>query len=129
VTENIDEIEEHYFTSRIGHVSKRSSEKLMYVQTCKLGYQRVWLTVNGKRKAYFVHRLVALKFVDGMTDERCDVNHKDGVKDNNFYKNLEWVTKSENYMHAMNVLGKKMCGKKGRSGRPKGSKNKTQKRR
>lgn len=50
-----------------------------------------------------VHILVCLAFnglppIDG---QDYQVNHKDGVKDNNVYTNLEWVTPKENSAHAL----------------------------
>lgn len=50
------------------------------------GYMVVWLCVGGKKKAVTVHRLVAAAFVDG---EGNDVNHIDGMKQNNKSENLE----------------------------------------
>jgi DNA invertase Pin-like site-specific DNA recombinase len=38
------------------------------------------------------------------------VNHKDGLRDHNNYKNLEWCTGLQNMRHAIEVLGRKMGG-------------------
>jgi hypothetical protein len=56
---------------------------------------------NGKKKTLAIHRLVAFTFVDGYDDleEKIIVNHKDSIKDHNYYENLEWVTTSENNFH------------------------------
>lgn len=62
------------------------------------GYLRVSLTENGVTKAYSVHRLVAMSFLENPSLKKT-VNHKDGVKTNNFYKNLEWNTHQENVIH------------------------------
>lgn len=60
------------------------------------GYQVVY--ANGPK---FVHRIIACAFVQG--DHSLQVNHKDGVKLNNHYTNLEWVTCSENLRHAVKL--------------------------
>src|ERR1044072_4621404 len=46
---------------------------------------------GGKNKMILVHRLVALHFVEGRTEARNVVNHKDGNRKNNRASNLEWV--------------------------------------
>lgn len=51
------------------------------------------------KKRYFVHRLVAFYFVPGYQEDLV-VNHIDGDKSNNLFTNLEWVTRSENDLHA-----------------------------
>lgn len=63
------------------------------------GYKRVTLYLNGKRKRYSVHRLVAEVFIDNPLNKPC-VNHKDSNRTNNNVENLEWCTKLENSKHA-----------------------------
>lgn len=63
------------------------------------GYKCVTLRLGvNKRKTFRVHRIVAELFLRGC--EKKFVNHKDGVKVNNHYSNLEWMTHSENIKHA-----------------------------
>lgn len=64
-------------------------------------YLRVGLTKNKKQRKFFVHRIIAECFVDNPNNEKF-VNHKDGNKTNNNHKNLEWVSQSENQIHAYN---------------------------
>lgn len=61
------------------------------------------LRVDGK--AISAHRLVALVFCEGW-EEGLQVNHKNGIKDDNRPDNLEWVTNSENVSHAFRDLGR-----------------------
>lgn len=63
------------------------------------GYVRVRLQKNGSGRNLFIHRLVAEVFVPN-PDNKPEVNHKDGDKTNNRSTNLEWVTSSENQIHA-----------------------------
>jgi len=58
--------------------------------TNKKGYKVVQLSNNGKRKVFYVHRLVAIYFVSNGKKYRY-VRHKDGNRGNNSAENLEWV--------------------------------------
>ena len=61
------------------------------------GYPLVDLGKN--KRAVKVHRLVLLAFLRN-PENKPQVNHIDGNKKNNHIDNLEWVTNSENQMHA-----------------------------
>ena len=66
--------------------------------------------VNGSGKGdygdYFVHRLVMMSFTTP-TEYKSIVNHIDGNPSHNYLWNLEWVTASENYIHALRTGLKK----------------------
>jgi len=63
------------------------------------GYLQTGLTKDTIYKTHKVHRLVAMVFLDNPCD-KSQINHIDGVKDNNNLTNLEWSTASENTIHA-----------------------------
>lgn len=73
--------------------------RLIKQQAGNTGYLRVELWTNGKGKKYLLHRLIAEKFIPN-PDGKPVVNHIDGNKQNNAIENLEWVTRSENQLHA-----------------------------
>lgn len=66
------------------------------------GYETVGLTKNGKQKTKPVHRIIAEAFIPN-PENKEEVNHLDGDKLNNKLSNLEWVTKSENSLHAFKL--------------------------
>jgi hypothetical protein len=63
------------------------------------GYRIVVLSKNGVHKSIRVHRLVADAFLSN-PENKSEVNHIDGNKENNKVSNLEWATRSENMAHA-----------------------------
>lgn len=86
---------------------RKQKEKILKPNIDKDGYFRVALTTNKKRKDYYVHRLVAQTFIKN-TNNKNQVNHKDGNKQNNSIDNLEWCTVKENIHHAIHILKKRM---------------------
>ena len=60
------------------------------------GYHRVRL---GDANHQGMHRLVANKYIPN-PESKPFVNHINGIKSDNHVSNLEWVTQSENELHA-----------------------------
>lgn len=72
-----------------------------------------YLQVACKKRSIGVHRLVAMCFVAGRTDERNEVNHKNFDRKKNVASNLEWMTHAENIQYsAEHGLPKDICGEK-----------------
>ena len=86
--------------SSIGNVRHIQTKKLMNEYDNGAGYK--YISYNGKKTA--IHRLVAYEFCEIPEElkeyKKLDVNHKDYNKANNYYKNLEWCTRSYNQIHA-----------------------------
>lgn len=110
----IPSFEEHYKASNLGNIKSVNRvtdgrpNELKTIKGKQLkpaigngGYFRVSLCINGKRRNYSVHRLVAFTFL-GKSDKKC-VNHIDCNKLNNNINNLEWCTHKENTHYAMNL--------------------------
>lgn len=54
---------------------------------------------KGDVQHFRIHFLVGSTFIKNLLNKPF-INHRDGIKVNNFYKNLEWVTAKENVKHA-----------------------------
>ncbi len=61
-------------------------------------YHSVDLYINGKRYPKYAHRLVAEMFIPNPENKK-EINHINGIKDDNRVENLQWVTRSENMKH------------------------------
>ena len=57
---------------------------------------------NGKAICIRLHRAVGFTYIPN-PNSKPEINHKDGIKINNHYLNLEWVTGSENTKHAIST--------------------------
>ena len=97
IWKDIPGFEGRYQASNHGRV--RSARCVLKQQLLLNGYMGVHLMRDGKRVPRSVHSLVAQTFTPGWF-EGAHVNHKDGAKAHNASSNLEWVTRSENMLHA-----------------------------
>lgn len=103
-----------YEVSNLGHVKRlktfvehngvygAKNKKLVKERILKpvysRNYQYVKLCKKGIDTRYLVHRLVAETFIDNPNNKK-EVNHIDGNKQNNRADNLEWCTHKENCKH------------------------------
>lgn len=79
---------------------KRFSEKIIRPRLHHTGYLYIYLRKNGVPKFYSIHRLKMMIFKFKPGCEKLTVNHKNGVKTDNRFTNLEWCTHKENVQHA-----------------------------
>ena len=93
---------ERYYVSKLGHVfTIGRTSQLKEIAPCKTpkGYLKVWLYKNGKRKMFYIHRLVAQAFLEN-PEAFPMVNHKDFDKTNNDVDNLEYCTARYNVIYS-----------------------------
>ena len=81
---------------------KPIEDKLNKLYSNNRGYLQAFISKNGKGKKCLIHRLVAEAFLE-MVDGKCQVNHKNGNKEDNRLENLEYCNNSENHQHAYNT--------------------------
>ena len=111
---DVNGYENLYQVSNCGRVRSKDRQKKcgqgVFIQKGRLlksrpnsrGYMRVQLvSEDGERTRMFVHRLVALHFVENTLPELFNVvNHLDCDFHNNNSSNLEWTTQDGNRKHA-----------------------------
>ena len=84
-------------------VNYKNSGKTKNLKPCKSkdGYLKtVLLNDEGKYKNIQVHRMIMLSFFG---HSELEVNHINGITDDNSLLNLEYVTHSENLLHAYKI--------------------------
>ena len=98
----------NYTLTDHGDIYNNFRDLWMKPHISRCGYaMQVLIADDKQRKTFSTHRLVSYIFIpipDNLKHIRCDqlqVNHKDGVKLNNLYSNLEWCTNLMNAHHAM----------------------------
>lgn len=74
------------------------------------GYLSVRLCKNHEGKNFLVHRLVALAFLSN-PNNLPEINHKNGIREDNSVENLEWISRIDNQRHSWHVLGRKVSDK------------------
>ena len=114
----IDNTRGMFFISNYGRVYKKQEEiivndhdriykKMCRGRMCNLhqdnnGYITTNIRYEDGRKRVRIHRLVAENFIKNNENKKV-VNHIDGVKQNNYFENLEWCTYQENTRHACSI--------------------------
>lgn len=97
---NISGYEGLYGVTEDGKVFSYKKNMYMKPSDNGTGYLQVNLFKDKSYKRFYVHRLVALTYLDKIVSKQF-VNHIDGDKTNNGISNLEWCTRSENIRHAI----------------------------
>lgn len=90
---------QRYLLANKKEAYRLTKPKIIAQQLINSGYLLVHLHKDNKRTARTVHTLVADAFLSGSGE----VNHTDGVKTNNCLSNLEYVTSSQNKIHAVSL--------------------------
>ena len=84
-----------YKVSTAGEVLSVKTNKIRAQETDKDGYKKVTLYNKGKCKRFFVHRLVALTYLQN-PHNKAEIDHIDTNRSNNSISNLRWATRQEN---------------------------------
>ena len=77
----------------------KREERILKLFHNKKGYTQTILYRDKKQYPIKIHRLVANAFIPN-PENKPQVNHIDGDKNNNRIDNLEWCTQAENIQHS-----------------------------
>lgn len=98
-----DGMKKEYYISKSGKLysfDKKSKTIItIKLQRSKKGYLQYMVRSKNQRVKINIHRTVAITFIPN-PENKAQVNHIDGNKENNDISNLEWMTNKENCTHA-----------------------------
>lgn len=97
---DITDYEGLYEVSCRGNVRNKKTLKLLSNKS--KSYVFISLVKNKFRKTHLAHRIVALMFIPNPLNKK-EVNHINGVKNDNRVENLEWCTSKENISHSWRI--------------------------
>lgn len=89
----------NFQVSSIGRLKNLKTGTIYKLNICGTGYLGTVVSIANHKKMIKIHRAVAETFIPN-PDNKPEVNHIDGNKQNNCVENLEWNTCAENINHA-----------------------------
>lgn len=96
-----DRIKPYYYINNIGEIYSTYSNTYIIPHENHAGYLQASLMTENGRVFRKVHRLVLICFSPILNYQLYEVNHINGIKNDNTIWNLEWVTPKENKHHAI----------------------------
>lgn len=104
IWQDIPDYEGKYQASNLGNIRSLNYNGSKQIKNLKFtkhkqGYLMVRLSNNGKSKLQQVHRLIAKTFILNLQN-LPEVNHINGIKDDNCVDNLEWCSRLYNQREA-----------------------------
>jgi hypothetical protein len=85
----------NYEISISGSVRNVKTKRILNPYINSNGYYRIDLHNNGKRKKFYIHRLVISNFIPNIENKKC-VDHINGKRLDNTISNLRWSSDEEN---------------------------------
>lgn len=92
-----------YKINRQGDIYSCLYKKNMTYQKTNQGYFYIHLKKEGKRSKSFIHRLLALQYIDN-PDNKPEIDHIDRNNQNNSLENLRWVSREENRRNRADII-------------------------
>lgn len=90
---------DNYTIDREGVIYSKRFDRTVKVYIRGNGYPVVSLSKDNRTKNFYMHRLLAIAYLPN-PDNLPEVNHIDSNRENYSLSNLEWVSRSDNQLHA-----------------------------
>jgi len=98
---DIEGYEGLYQVSKFGEIMSFYFGETILTPILNNNYLSICLCKNKIKKIFRIHRLVAIAFIPNLKNKKT-VNHKNGIKIDNWTGNLEWATHNEQMIHSVN---------------------------
>lgn len=98
-----DRLISDYYVSNYGRAYSIRWKRLLKQSPDKDGYMRIGIVIDGKNKTVKVHRIEMMSFYPIYDSDSYEVNHKNGIKNENLLPNLEWCKPIENTRHGWDI--------------------------